>query len=154
MKIIGINNTNRGNYDKPVQFNTRSIASNIINYSNAYIELEVPYKAGDGSKKGVPNNIALKNSYQLVKNLDIQLINVVASNEVNIDKANLVNYILNNGNNSSTYYRNIKKSIDLSLTNNKFIIDDNYYTKQDDHTEADQKTILLNSNTNIFKRYI
>ena len=48
VKIIRINNTNSGNYDKPVQFNTRSIISNIINYSNAYIELEieleVPYK--------------------------------------------------------------------------------------------------------------
>ena len=73
-------------------------------------------------KKGIPNNIGIKNSYQLVKNLDIQLNNVVVSNEVNIDKANFVNYILNNGNNSSTYYRNIKKSIDLSLTNNKFIM--------------------------------
>ena len=58
---------------------------------------------------------------------------------MNIDKANLVNYILNNGNNSSTYYRKIKKSIDLRLTNNKFIIDDNYYDKKEDHTEADYK---------------
>ena len=41
VKIIGINNTNRGDYDKPTQFNIRSIASNLINYANAYIELEV-----------------------------------------------------------------------------------------------------------------
>ena len=130
VKVIGINNTNRGDYDKPIQFNTRSIASNLINYKNAYIELEikleVPYKAGDSGKKGVPKHVALKNSYQLVKNLDIQLDNVVVSNEVNIDRANLANYILNNGNNSPTYYRNIKKTLDLSLTNDKFVIDDNY----------------------------
>ena len=73
VKIIGINNTNRGDYDKAIQFSTRPIASNLINYAIAYIELEVPFKEGDSGKKGVPKQIALKNSYQLVKNLDIQL---------------------------------------------------------------------------------
>ena len=127
VKIIGINNTNRGDYDKAIQFNTRSIASNLINYRNAYIELEIPFKEEDSGKKGVLKHVALKNSYQLVKNLDIQLNIVVVSNEVNIDRANLVNYILNNSNNSPTYYRNIKKTPELSLTDNKFIIDDNYF---------------------------
>ena len=157
VKIIGIKNTNRGDYDKPIQFNTRSIASNLINYANAYIELEVelevPFESGDQGKKEIPSLIALKNSYQLVNNLDIQLDNVVVSNEVNIDRANLVNYILNNGNNSSTYYRNIKKSLDLSLTNNKFIIDSDYYDKKD-HTEADQKKHFVEFKILIFLKDI
>ena len=80
--------------------------------------------------------------------------NVVVSNEVNIDRANLVNYILNNGNNSSSYYRNIKRSLDFSLTNNKFIIDDHYYTKQDDHTEADQKNHFVEFKIPIFLKDI
>ena len=158
VKIIGINNTNRGDYDKPIQFSTRSIASNLINYANAYIELEVelevPFKEGDSGKKGVPKQIALKNSYQLVKNLDIQLNNVVVSNEVNIDKANLVNYTLNNSNNSSTYYMNVKKTSEVSLTDNKFIIDDNYYDKKDDHTEADQQNHFIEFKIPIFLKDI
>ena len=60
VKIIGINNTNTGDYDEPIQFNTRSIASNLINYANAYIELEVelevPFEAGDLEKKAFLNS--------------------------------------------------------------------------------------------------
>ena len=79
---------------------------------------------------------------------------LVVSNEVNIDRANLINYILNNGNNSSSYYRNINKSLDLSLTDNKFIIDADYYTKQHDHTEADQKNHFVEFKIPIFLKDI
>ena len=78
----------------------------------------------------------------------------------NIDKkyinfvVNLLNCILNNGNNSSTYYRNIKESLDLSLTNNKFIIDSEYHDKKDDHTEFDQKNHFVEFKIPIFLKDI
>ena len=55
VKIIGINNTNKGDNDKPIKFNTRSITSSLINYENVYIELEVelevPFDGGYQGKK-------------------------------------------------------------------------------------------------------
>ena len=40
--IIKLNNKNNNNYDNnQIEFNTQSLASKIINYSNAYIEVEI-----------------------------------------------------------------------------------------------------------------
>ena len=39
--IIKLNNKNNNNYDNnQIKFNTQSLASKLINYSNAYIEVE------------------------------------------------------------------------------------------------------------------
>ena len=137
--IIKLNNKNNNNYDNnQIEFNTQSLASKIINYSNAYIEveieLEVPFDETDQGKKSVPKLIALKNSYELVKILKIQLNNVIISNESNIHRSNLVNFILNNSYNSPSSYRNIRKSNQgtLNITNNKFITKDTYFTKKED----------------------
>ena len=137
--IIKLNNKNNNNYvNNQIEFNTQSLASKIINYSNAYIEveieLEVPFDETDQGKKSVPKLIALKNSYEIVKNLKIQLNNVIISNESNIYRSNLVNFILNNSYDSPSSYRNIKKSNQstLNITNNKFITKDTYFTKKED----------------------
>ena len=137
--IIKLNNKNNNNYDNnQIEFNTQSLASKIINYSNAYIEveieLEVPFDETDQGKKSVPKLIALKNSYEIVKSLTIQLNNVNISNESNIHRSNLVNFILNNSYSSPSSYRNIKKSNQgtLNITNNKFITKDTYFTKKED----------------------
>ena len=140
--IIKLNNSNNNNYNNnQIEFNTQSLASKLINYSNAYIEveieLEVPFDETDQGKKSVPKLIALKNSYEIVKNLKIQLNNVIISNESNINRSNLVNFILNNSYTSPYSYRNIKKSNQstLNITNNKFITKDTYFTKQEEEDE-------------------
>ena len=71
--IIKLNNKNNGNYDNnSIEFNTLSIASKLINYGNVYIEveieLEIPFDESDQGKKSIPKLIALKNSYEIVKN--------------------------------------------------------------------------------------
>ena len=140
--IIKFNNKNNNNYDNnQIEFNTQSLASKLINYNDAYIEVEielkVPFDETDQGKKSVPKLIALKNSYELVKNLKIQLNNVIISNESNINRSNLVNFILNNSYNSPSSYRNIRKSNQstLNITNNKFITKDTYFTKQENEDE-------------------
>ena len=120
--IIKLNNENNDNYDNnQIEFNTKSLSSRLINYSNSYIEieieLEVPFDNSDQGKKSIPNLIALKNSYEIVKNLKIQLNNVIMSNESDIHRSNLVNLILNNAYNSPSSYRNIRKS-NLDTLNN------------------------------------
>ena len=50
--IIKLNNKNNNNYDNnQIEFNTQSLASKLINYSNGYIEveieLEIPFDSSD-----------------------------------------------------------------------------------------------------------
>ena len=141
--IIKLNNKNNNNYDNnQIEFNTQSLSSKLINYSNAYIEveieLEIPFDDTDQGKKSIPKLIALKNSYEIVKNLKIQLNNVIISNESNIHRSNLVNFILNNSYNSPSSYRNIRKSNQdtLNISNNKFITKETYFTKREDEDET------------------
>ena len=79
----------------------------------------------------------MKNSYEIVKNLKIQLNNVIISNESNIHRSNFVNFILDNSYNSSPSYRNIRKSNQdtLNINNNKFITKETYFNKQEDNDE-------------------
>ena len=63
--ILWINNENQGDYDKEIVFNTRSLASLLINYKDAYIllkiEVKIPYDQTDQGKKSVPKLKSLKN---------------------------------------------------------------------------------------------
>ena len=54
--IIKLNNNNNGNYNsKQIEFNTLNISNKMINYSNAYIEIEltisIDYDDSDTSAK-------------------------------------------------------------------------------------------------------
>ena len=111
LNIIAINNDNKGNFDKEIIFNTRSIASNLINYKNAYlllnIQVSISHDSIDQVKKFVPKLISLKKNYELVDYLMITLNNVIISNDSNINRYSLVNYVLNNGNKDFIDHRNL-----------------------------------------------
>ena len=68
--IIAHSNNNQGNFNEEINFNTQSFASQIINYKEAYILLEiqvaVPYERGDerGGKKIIPPLLYIKKSYE------------------------------------------------------------------------------------------
>ena len=71
--IIKLNNKNNNNYDNnQIEFNTQSLSSKLINYSNSYIEieieLEIPFDDSDQGKKSIPKLIALKDSYEIFEN--------------------------------------------------------------------------------------
>ena len=100
--------------------------------------MEILFDETGQGKKSIPKLIALKNSYEIVKNLKIQLNNVIISNESNIHRSNLVNSILNNSYNSPSSYRKIRKSNQdtLNISNNKFITKETYFTKREDEDET------------------
>ena len=106
--IVWINNENQGDYNKEIIFNTRSLASLLINYKDAYIllkiEVKIPYDGTDQDKKSVPKLISLKKSYELVEYLRISLNNVIITNESNVNRSSLVNYVMNNAFNDPTSY--------------------------------------------------
>ena len=141
--VIKINNNNgdNNNFDNGISFNTQSIASKMINYKDAYIilhiECEIPFDSSDQGKKPIPKLPYLKNSFEIVKNSQVQLNNVTILNESNINRSALIDFVLDNTKGDQLMYRNIKKaSTDgLSIINNKFITKDTYFTKQEDSDE-------------------
>ena len=62
--IIAHNNNNQGNFNTEINFNTQSLASQLISYKDAYILLEiqvaVPYENGDLGKKTIPQLLYIK----------------------------------------------------------------------------------------------
>ena len=158
--IVWINNENQGDYNKEIIFNTRSLASLLINYKDAYvllkIEVKIPYDGTDQDKKSVPKLISLKKSYELVEYLRISLNVVIITNESYVNRSSLVNYIMNNAYNDPTSYRNISKAIstDLNITDNQFITEDIYYSPQDDDEDAINKFHYINFEIPIFLKDI
>ena len=111
--VIKINNNNgdNNNFDNGISFNTQSIASKIINYKDAYvllhIECEVPFDQSDSGKKSIAKILYLKNLFEIVKNLKVQLNNITILNEGNINGSALIDYVLDNSQSESLMYRNI-----------------------------------------------
>ena len=62
--IIAHNNNNQGNFNKEINFNTQSLASQLINYKDSYILLEIQvaalYETGDQGKKTIPQLLYTK----------------------------------------------------------------------------------------------
>ena len=101
----------------------------MINYKDAYIlqeiQLDIPYDRTDQGKQSVPKVTYIKNSYEIVESLKISLNNVIISNETNVNRSSLVNFILNNGNKDPIDYRNLEinssNAEDLNITDYQFI---------------------------------
>ena len=143
--VIKINNNNgdNNNFDNGISFNTQSIASIMINYKDAYvllhIECEIPFYETDQGKKSIPKLLYLKNSFEIVKNLKVQLNNVTILNEGNVNRSALIDFVLDNPQSEPLMYRNIKKvssdgyikTINF-LGNNVKIFNDNFNINRQD----------------------
>ena len=158
--IVWINNENQGDYNKEIIFNTRSLASLLINHNDAYIlleiEVKIPYDQTDQGKKSVPKLISLKKSYELIEYLRISLNSVIITNETYVNRSSLVNYVMNNAYNDPTSYRNVSKAIStgLNITENQFITKDTYYSPQDDDEDTSNKFHYINFEIPIFLKDI
>ena len=137
--IIKLNNENKNDdFDNGIHFNTASLASKLINYKDAYIllqiECEIPYDDTDKGKKSVPDVIHLKNSFEIVKNLKIQLNNVNISNEVNVNRSSIIDFVLKNSHNESILFRNLSIATEgeLNFKKNKFKTKATYGEKEND----------------------
>ena len=111
--IIKLNNNNKGNFNENrLIFNTQSITSKIIDYSNSRILFEVratiPFVNND-TEEIVKNTFNLRTSDNIIEKFKVTLNNVIVSDESNCDKSNLVNFILNNSDTNKIDYRNLKK---------------------------------------------
>ena len=94
------NNNNR------IEFNTKNISSQLIDYSNAYFQFifNVKFATADACTKV---NLTLKNSYEMIQELKIELNNKTISNEHNVNYSYLINHLLENSKNDDLIYRNM-----------------------------------------------
>ena len=134
---VWLNNENQNYYNKEIIYNTKSFASLLMNFKDAYIllriEVVIPYDDTDQGKKSVPKLISLKKSYELVEYLRICLNTIIISDESYVNYSSLVNYVTNNSYNDPTSYRNISKAITtgLNITDHQFISKDTCYSPKD-----------------------
>ena len=92
--------------NNPIVFNTKSILSNLIDYSNAYIEFQFDIKFATAAAC-TKANLTLKNSYEMISELKIELNNRIVSNESNVNYSHILNHLLENSKNDDLIYRNI-----------------------------------------------
>ena len=90
----------------PLFFNTKTVLSNLVDYSNAYIEFQFDIKFATDAVC-TKANLTLKNSYEMISELKIELNNRIISNETNVNYSHLINHLLENSKNDDLIYRNI-----------------------------------------------
>ena len=90
----------------------------------------------------------------------MSLNNVIISNEVNINRSSLINYILNNSKNDYTDYRNLELNTssaeDLTIKYNPFIFKETYIRNSDidENDDISDKFHYVNFKIPIFLRDI
>ena len=92
--------------NNPIVFNTKTVLSNLVDYSNSYIEFQFDIKFATVAAC-TKANLTLKNSYEMISELKIELNNRIVSNETNINYSHLINHLLENSKNDDLIYRNI-----------------------------------------------
>ena len=94
------------NNNTRMEFNTKNISSQLIDYSNAYFQFifNIKFATADVCTKA---NLTLKNSYEMIQELKIELNNKNISNEHNTNYSYIINHLLENSKNDDLIYRNI-----------------------------------------------
>ena len=101
LKLNPENNTNN-----LIEFNTKNNSSQLIDYSNAYFQFifNIKFATEAACTKA---NLTLKNSYEMIQELKIELNNKIISNEHNTNYSYIINHLLENSKNDDLIYRNI-----------------------------------------------
>ena len=79
--------------DSHIVFNTKSISSKLVDYSNAYIQFQFDIKFSSDAAC-TKANLLLKNSYEMISELKIELNDRIISNESNVNHNYLINHLL------------------------------------------------------------
>ena len=86
-------------------------------------------------KKTIPQLLYIKKSYEILNSLKLSLKNIIISNEANVNRSSLINYILNNAKDSYADYRNLEindsAAEDLTTKYNPFIFKETYIRNSD-----------------------
>ena len=94
------------NNNTSIVFNTQNNSSQLIDYSNAYFQFifNIKFETDQACTKA---NLTLKNFYEMIKELKIELNNKIISNQYNTNYSYIINHLLGNSKNDDLIYRNI-----------------------------------------------
>ena len=102
-----LNNMNNNSYsNNRIRFNTKEISNHLVSYEDAYILLEVDIKFNEAANASAAN-IRLKNSYEMINSIKIELNRTIISNEDYVYYSNIIPHLLENSKNDDLLYRGI-----------------------------------------------
>ena len=116
-----LNNMNNNSFsNNRIRFNTKEISNHLVSYKDAYILLEVDTKFTEEAI-ALPGNIRLKNSYEMVNSIKIELKLTIISNEDYVYYSNIIPHLLENSKNDDLLYRgiNLHNKVTFSTNTNK-----------------------------------
>ena len=111
-KLSNINNNSHSNYK--FTFNTKSISFQLVLYKDSYILLEVDLKFATEAN-ALLTNLRLKNSYEMVNSLKIELNRTIISNEDYTYYSNMIHHLLESSKNDDLLYRGIDLHNDITF---------------------------------------
>ena len=120
-----LNNTNNNSFsNNRIRFNTKELSNHLVYYGNSYILLEVDIKFAEAGNASA-DNIRLKNSYEMINSIKIELNRTVISNEDYVYYSNIIPHLLENSKSDDLLYRGIdlhdKVTFDANANKNVFI---------------------------------
>ena len=89
-----------------ITFNTKELANQLVSYQDAYILLDVDIKFAEEAN-ALPANIRLKNSYEMVNSIKIELNRTIIFKEDYIYYSKMIPHLLENSKNDDLLYRGI-----------------------------------------------
>ena len=102
-----INNTNNNSFsNNRIKFNTKETSNHLVSYEDAYILLEVDIKFKEADNAD-PAKIRLKNSYEMINSIMIELNRTIVSNEDYVYYSNIIPHLLENSKSDDLLYRGI-----------------------------------------------
>ena len=120
-----LNNMNNNSFsNNRIRFNTKEISNHLVSYEDAYILLEVDIKFETEANASAAN-IRLKNSYEMINSIKIELNRTIISNEDYVYYSNIIPHLLENSKNDDLLYRGInlhdKVTFETNTDKNVFI---------------------------------
>ena len=135
------------NNNTSIVFNARNISNRLIDYSNAYFQF-IFNKKFETAAAYTKINLTLKNSYEIIQELRIELNDKIISNEHNTNYSYIINHILENSKSDNLIYRNI--DIHQNVVKYNDTNKDIFLTKNDD-TMRIVCNVFLKDISNFFK---
>ena len=113
-----LNNMNNNSFsNNRIRFNTKEISNHLVSYEDAYILLEVDIKFTE-EVNAISANIRLKNSYEMINSIKIELNRTIISNEDHIYYSNMIPHLLENSKNDNLLYRGIDLHNNVTFNTN------------------------------------
>ena len=142
-----LNNTNSFSNNR-IRFSTKELADHLVSYEDAYILVEVDIKFSEAAN-ALPANTRLKNSYEMVNSIKIELNRTIISNEDYVYYSNIIPHVLENSKNDDLLYRGIDLHNEVTFSTNT---NKNVFISNAGDTVAVKVSIYLKDISDYFKQ--